>query len=289
MNRINSGLCLGVLAALGMVAAPIAPGAWQAAGATTGNSADFLTGGAAGSMARIDIGGRRGQFAASRPAVVTPSRGGTVDKDGAPIERGGYPPFYPPTVVIGPSEVHSDGSVSGPDGGRRLVVHSRSMVAGFTFLSDEASIRLTSLSSQCTADDSERASSHTADTTLFGVVGGEHFNGPVAPNTTIVVPFADANGPHHLTIVLNEQVAGQTAEHRDGILVNAVHLYVDRIDATYRSDGDIEGQSRCEVDESPSPPGVVPEVPAAVMLPVSVGLVGLVYLGVGRRRRRRSS
>jgi hypothetical protein len=247
----------------------------------------MLEGGAVGTLADIEL-GPAGRFQLSKPQVVTPPTGGSRRASLGRVTFGGFPPFYPPAIVIGSSDVSTSGTthLAGVTG--RVAVTSSARVDGLTL----GPIALDRLSSQCTATDPISGSKLDLDarTNLHGRVGRREFDETVAPNT--VITFTQGGTPHGkptLTVVLNEQVRGQSIDGHPGILVNAVHVYAGARPSGYTTDGAIFGESRCEVGLVPVPPGVVAESPLAALLPISaVGIGGAVLL-LRRNRRRRGS
>ena len=268
----------------------------QPAGAATSAAATppvagppLLEGGAIGTFATLTI-GKWGTFRFSQPAVVTPASGGSADAALGPISFGGYPPFYPPVVSVGASVVHTDGTIS--DGGSvdHPLVRSTASVAGLSVLSRATGLTLASLSSSCHADDppAPAPADVSATASVVGRVGNYSFDGTVPPNTKIVENIvADEGDTLRLTFVLNEQVLGLSSHGHPGILVNALHVYVGLPGALYSSQGAIWAQSRCEVPIVPAPPGVIPQAPLAVVLPLSALGVGSAALVALRLRRRR--
>lgn len=246
-----------------------------AAAATTPS----LEGGALGTNADINL-GQYGTFVFNGPAVVTPPDGGVRTATLGPITFGGYPPYNAPTISIGPSAVRTFGDAATPR------VASSADVEGLSLLAGLGGIDLHSLSSQCAADDGPRGPGVSALAVADGRVGDQDFHGRLEPNTRIPLTIGSGATQLELTVVLDEQVPGQTTDHFPGILVNAVHVYVGSPGGTYSSDGAIFGQSRCEVAPAPLPPGVVSEAPLAALLPLSaLGIGGAVLVRARRRRR----
>lgn len=242
-----------------------------------------LEGGAVGTAASIDL-GHNGVFTFVGPSVVTPPGGGSREGHSGPVSSGGFPPYDAATVSVGPAVVHTNGDIrmsSDP------VVDSSSYIAGLSLLPSLGGIDLRHLSSECRADDTP-GPEHTveAHATAVGRVGDHTFGGVVPPDTRVDLTLGAGSQTLRLTVVLNETVLGQSADHFAGILVNAVHVYPGAPGSGYSTEGAIFGQSRCEVAPAPIPPGVVPEAAVAVLLPASaVVVVGLGLLLVRRRRR----
>jgi hypothetical protein len=238
--------------ALGLCVLMIQPAGAATSAATTPSVAPtLLEGGAIGTFATLTV-GKWGTFRLAEPAVVTPPRGGSADASLGPISFGGYPPFYPPVVSVGASVVRTDGTIS--DGGTvdHPLVRSTASVAGLSLLSRATGLTLASLSSSFVEN--------------------------------IV---ADEGDTLRLTFVLNEQVRGLSSDGHPGILVNALHVYVGPPGTLYSSQGAIWAQSRCEVPIVPAPPGVIPQAPLAVVLPLSALGVGGAALVALRLRRQR--
>jgi hypothetical protein len=278
------------VAAAGVVITTVAP-AQRASADPAGPSTvrgPLLEGGAIGTLADIEL-GPAGRFDFSKPQVVTPPTGGSRHASLEQVTFGGFPPFYPPAITIGRSRVSTTGKTRFGGETGRVSVTSSARVDRLTL----GPIVLDRISSQCTATDSTSRAKRDVDASaeLDGRIGDHHFQGAVPANTVITITQRhDAIGMPAFTVVLNEQVRGQSSDGRPGILVNAVHVYVGSRPAGYTTNGAIFGESRCEVGLVPVPPGgVVPESPLAALLPISaVGIGGVVLLMRRNRRRRRS-
>jgi hypothetical protein len=277
-------------AAAGVVTMTVAP-AQRASADPAGPSTvtgPVLEGGAIGTLADIQL-GPAGRFEFSKPQVVTPPTGGSRHASLGRVTFGGFPPFYPPAINIGPSRVSTTGKARFGSETGRVSVTSSARVDGLTL----GPIGLDRISSQCISTDPKSPAKRDLDASakVDGTIGGRHFEGAVPPNTVITITQRrDAVGMPAFTVVLNEQVRGQSSDGHPGILVNAVHVYVGSRPAGYTTNGAIFGESRCEVGLVPVPPGgVVPESPLAALLPISaVGIGGAVLL-MRRNRRRRGS
>ena len=210
----------------------------------------------------------------AQPAVVTPPGGGSRDATLGGISIGGLPPLIPPFLTAGVSAVHTDGTLAG--GG--AIVNSSAKLAYFTL--SLLGINLHAIASSCTANDPATGKpALTANTTLVGQIGQSRFYGNAAPNQTIKLGL--------LTVVINEQVVGQSSDGHPGILVNAVHIYTGTPGPTYSNQGLILAESRCEVAPVPIPPGIIPETSFPVALPITAAAAGGLGLLVIRSRRRR--
>jgi hypothetical protein len=251
----------------------------------------LLEGGAIGTLADIQL-GPAGRFEFSEPAVVTPPTGGSLHASLGQVTFGGLPPFYPPAIIIGKSDVKTNGKIQLGGMTGRVSVTSSARVDGLTL----GPIALDRISSRCTATDPTPSAKRDVDASakVDGTIGGHQVKGAVAPNTVITIAqrsaAKSAEGEAALTVVLNEQVGGQSADGHPGILVNAVHVYVGSRPTSYTTDGAIFAESRCEVGLVPIPPGgVVPESPLAALLPISAVGIGGAVLVMRRHRRRRGS
>lgn len=189
------------------------------------------------------------------------------------------PPVVPSIFSAAVSTVHTDGTTSSGGVPNSPLVNSSASVGTFTLA--PLGITFAVAESQCKADDPPTgAPSVTASTTILGQVGAQAVSGNVGPNTTIPL------GP--FTVVLNEQVPGQSSDSHPSILVNAVHIYSGTPGSTYSNQGVILSESRCEVGVIPIPPGVVPESPLTATLPLSaIGVGGLALVAARSKRRRR--
>ena len=260
-----------------VAAASVASLCIAAAGALPASAATSpaLEGGAVGIFANKLLGL---PLNVAEPAVVTPPNGGSQDATLGAISLGGMPPLVPPLIALGVSAVHTDGTLTKGGVTNSPLVNSSAKIA---FLSVPLlGIDLHLVKSTCTADDPPSGKpTVTASTTLAGHIGTTQLSGNQAPNQTIHLGL--------VTIVINEQVRGQSSDGHPGILVNAVHIYSSAPGPTYSNQGLILDESRCEVAPIPIPPGIVPETPFAAALPITAAVVGGLGLVVLRLRRRR--
>jgi hypothetical protein len=260
-----------------------------------------LEGGALGTyLNAIDLGSPYGTFNfGPKPQVVTPPKGGgnTLQAQLGPQSFGGMPPLSPPPIAVGSSEVQTEGEVAGPQ------VQSEAQLQDVTIQlgsgAGALNIRLGDSSSesevdaQCQSQQGQQGNQVTAKTIITsGTINGQPVPNNPLPNTTYVVNYPTASPKPFgtLTVVLNEQVKGQSSDHHPGILVNAVHVYVGSPGTTYSNqDSAIFGEARCEVAIIPIPPGIIPEAPFAALLPLSaIAIAGASIVGVRSRRRRRA-
>jgi hypothetical protein len=289
------GVALGVAL---LVAAP----AGAAPPTATPPAPPSLEGGAFGTyLNAFNLGSPYGTFNfGPKPQVVTPPSGGgnTLQAQLGPQSFGGMPPLSPPPIAVGSSEAQTEGEVAGPQ------VQSEAQLQDVTIqvgsgagalniqLGDNSSV--SGVDAQCQSQQGQQGNQVTAKTTFTsGTINGQPVPSNPPPDTTYVVSYPTASPKPFgtLTVVLNEQVKGQSSDHHPGILVNAVHVYVGSPGTTYSNqDSAIFGEARCEVAIIPIPPGIIPEAPFAALLPLSaLAVAGTATIVVRSRRRRRSA
>lgn len=294
---------------------------------TTSGTAPSLEGGAFGTwLNQFNLTSPYGSFNyGPAPAVVTPPNGGTATARGDAISFGGNPPYIPPYISEpGPTGAETYGAIQGNlpsvqsaaglcSPGANMNMNNNGgtqgvSMAGAGFCNDGKSpppaltiqlgsgsgalnVQVSDLVSACQAFDQLSPTSVAAATYAKKImINGQSMPaGQLVPNTKYVETYPTTTGTGTLTLVFNEQVPGQSGDHHPGILVNALHVYVNSPDTSYTNvDSAMFSESRCEVGIIPIPPGIIPESPLAVALPISAigaGGVGIVALGARRRRR----
>lgn len=318
-----SALALGVALAVVPFVSTAAGAATTSAATSTSPS---LEGGAFGTyLNQFNLGSPYGSFNyGPNPAVVTPPAGGTATAFLGPVTFGGLPPYYTPFISVGPSgaatagaiqnnlpEVDSAAAICSPGanlnmnnnsfawpvtaGGGQCANGSKSTASVDIELGSGKgvlSVRANKLTSACYAQDSTSPTQVAASTyaSSLTINGKSMPAGLLPPNTTYVESYPTSTGTGTLTLVFNEQVPGQSTDHYKGILVNALHVYVGSPGSTYANlDSAVFAESRCEVAIIPIPPGIIPEAPLALALPISAAVIGgggLIALRSTRRRRR---
>ena len=253
-----------------------------------------LEGGAFGTYLNLfNLGSPYGTFNfGPKPQVVTPPNGGSVFASLGSVSFGGGP-YTPPYISVGPSAVASFGKIISPTypqvgssaGDQSVTIRLGSGAGSLT-------VSVINLGTFCLADDKPNpaaASVRAGTTVLKASINGQSIGSNFPPNTTFVESYPTSTGTGTLTLVFNEQVPGQSTDHFKGILVNGLHVYIGSAGPTYTNlDSAIFAESRCEVAIIPLPPGIIPEAPLALALPISgaaVGGAGLIVVASRRRRR----